>query len=132
MEQTLIIIKPDGVRRHLVGRILLRFEERNLTISKMYLGTITKEKAKAHYDHLKNEVFFTDIIDYMVSGPVVFAIIEGPNVIALTRKMIGATNPLEAAPGTIRGDFALTSRENVIHASDSIDTAKIEIERFFD
>ncbi|MHC5227370.1 nucleoside-diphosphate kinase [Enterococcus sp. LJL99] len=132
MEQTLIIIKPDGVRRHLVGRILQRFEERNLTISNMYLGTITQEKAKTHYDHLKNEAFFTDIIDYMVSGPVVFAIIEGPNVIALTRKMIGATNPFEAAPGTIRGDFALTSRENVIHASDSIDTAKIEIERFFD
>lgn len=131
MEQTLIIIKPDGVDRHLVGRILQRFEDRNLTISKMYLGKLTVDKAKEHYDHLRDKLFFKDIIDYMVSGPVVFAILEGENVIAITRKMIGATNPLEASSGTIRGDFALTSGANVIHASDSIEAAKVEIERFF-
>lgn len=131
MEQTLIIIKPDGTKRKLVGRIIQRFEDRGLSIQKMYQGFLQEEIIKEHYDHLKEKPFFTDIISYMTSGPVVFVLLQGENVIQITRKMIGVTNAMEAAPGTIRGDFAVDASENIIHASDSEESAKIEIERFF-
>lgn len=130
-EKTLIIIKPDGVKRHLVGRIISRFEERMLIIEAMRYGMLTKETAKAHYAHLADKPFFQDIIDYMTSGPVVFIVLKGENAIEMVRKMIGSTNALEAAPGTIRGDFATNKSQNVIHASDCAAAADVEIKRFF-
>lgn len=131
MEQTLVIIKPDGVRRRLTGRIIQRFEDKNFTIREMYQGIISKEVAENHYAHLKDKPFFPELIAYMTSGPVVFLLLEGPNVIALVRQMLGATNVLNAIPGTIRGDFACSTTENLVHASDSPENAAIEIQRFF-
>lgn len=130
-EQTLVIIKPDGVQRKLVGRIIQRFEDRGLTIKKMYQTMLEPKKVQEHYDHLKERDFFPALIDYMTSGPVVVIILENKDVIQIVRSMIGATNPLSAAPGTIRGDFAVSTTENVIHASDSEEAATVEIQRFF-
>lgn len=130
-EKTLVIIKPDGVKRHLVGRIISRFEDRQLTIDKMRFGYLTKEIAQAHYAHLADKPFFQDIVDYMTSGPVVFIVLKGENAIEMVRKMIGTTNALEANPGTIRGDFATNKSQNIIHASDCFAAADVEIKRFF-
>lgn len=132
MEQTLVIIKPDAVKRKLVGRIIQRFEDRSLTIKKLYQTTLNENVVKAHYEHLKEKDFFQGIIDYMTSGPVVILMLESKQVVQITRKMIGETNAATAAPGTIRGDFAVSMTENVIHASDSVNSARIEIKRFFD
>ncbi|MFC4772833.1 nucleoside-diphosphate kinase [Enterococcus hermanniensis] len=131
MEQTLVIIKPDGIKRKLIGKIIQRFEDRGLIIKKMTLETLSAAIVKEHYAHLKNEPFFDSLVDYMTSGPVVLMIIEQENVIHLIRTMIGKTNALEAAPGTIRGDFAIDSTQNIVHASDSQQAAQIEITRFF-
>lgn len=130
-EQTLVIIKPDGVRRNLVGRIIQRFEDRKLTIAQMRLGYMTEELAREHYAHLVDKSFFPDILSYMTSGPVIFLALEGENAIPMVRKMVGCTNALEADPGTIRGDFATNKSENVVHASDSPEAAAAEIQRFF-
>ncbi len=131
MEQTLVIIKPDGVKRKLTGRIIQRFEDKNLTIREMYQGVISEDIAKSHYAHLKDKAFFPELIAYMTSGPVVFLLLEGNDAIALVRQMLGATNILKAVPGTIRGDFACSTTENIVHASDSPENAAIEIQRFF-
>ncbi|MBO1308878.1 nucleoside-diphosphate kinase [Enterococcus sp. 669A] len=131
MEQTLVIIKPDGVRRKLVGRIIQRFEEKNLTIKEMYQGVMTDKIAQEHYAHLKEKPFFPNLVAYMTSGPVVFLLLEGADAIPLVRQMLGATNVLQAVPGTIRGDFACSTTENLVHASDSPENAAIEIQRFF-
>ncbi len=131
MEQTLVIIKPDGLRRKLVGRIIQRFEEKNLTIREMYQGVMTEEIAQEHYAHLKDKPFFANLVAYMTSGPVVFLLLEGPDAILLVRQMLGATNVLHAVPGTIRGDFACSTTENLVHASDCQENAAIEIQRFF-
>lgn len=131
MEHTLVIIKPDGVRRHLIGRIIQRFEEKGLTIVDMKLATMTPELAKEHYQHLAGRSFFQELIDYMISGPVVYLVLEGDDVIDIVRKMVGATKAADALPGTIRGDFAVPGTANIIHASDSRDASKNEIARFF-
>lgn len=131
MERTLVIIKPDGVRRHLIGRIIQRFEEKGFAIAEMKFATMTEKLAKEHYQHLSNRSFFDDLIDYMTSGPVVYLVLTGEDVIDLVRKMVGATKAADAVPGTIRGDFALPGTENIIHASDSRDAANTEITRFF-
>lgn len=130
-EQTLVIIKPDGVRHNLIGRILQRFEDRRLVISHMRLDTMTEELARKHYAHLQDRPFFQEILDYMTSGPVVYLVLEGENIIQLVRTMVGVTDGAKAAPGTIRGDFATNKSENIIHASDSPEAARAEIERFF-
>lgn len=131
MERTLVIIKPDGVRRHLLGKIIQRFEDKNLTIVAMRYGFMTEELAKEHYAHLKSRHFFQELVNYMASGPVVYLVLQGDAVIDMVRKMVGATKAEEALPGTIRGDYGLPGTENVVHASDSKDAAEVEIRRFF-
>ncbi|MEM4298196.1 MAG: nucleoside-diphosphate kinase [Nitrososphaerota archaeon] len=121
-ERTLIVIKPDGVRRGLVGKILSRFEDRGFKIVGLKMQTLTKEEAEEFYSPHVNKPFFSDLISFITSGPIVAAIIEGPSAIEVVRRMIGPTNPKEAPSGTIRGDFGLGLTENVVHASDSFES----------
>ncbi len=131
MEKTLVIIKPDGVQRGLAGPILTRFETRGLRIAAMKFMQIDRALAERHYDVHKGKFFYEDLVNYITSGPVLVMVLEGPEAIKVIRAMIGATRPHEAAPGTIRGDFALTGLRNLVHASDSPDTAKAEIDLYF-
>lgn len=131
MERTLVIIKPDGVQRGLIGPILTRFENRGLRTVAMKFMQIDRALAERHYAIHKGKFFYEDLVRYITSGPVVVMVLEGPEAIKVVRAMVGATRPHEAAPGTIRGDFALTGLRNLIHASDSPDTAAAEIGLFF-
>lgn len=131
MEKTLIILKPDSVKRKLVGRILQRIEDKGFTIEQMKMTQLTPEILQEHYAHLKDKPFFGEIVQFMTSAPVVVAVVSGDNVISAIRILVGKTNWLEASPGTIRGDFAFSTNENLIHASDSMESANEEIERFF-
>ncbi|MFP3164340.1 MAG: nucleoside-diphosphate kinase [Acidianus sp.] len=127
-----VMIKPDGVKRRLIGEIISRFEKRGLNIIAMKMVRISRETAEKLYEEHKGKSFFEDLISYITSGPVVCMVIEGDEAVSVIRKMIGATDPKEALPGTIRGDFALSKAENVIHASDSPEKAKKEISLFFE
>ena len=127
-----VMIKPDGVKRRLVGEIISRFEKRGLNIVAMKMVRITRETAEKLYEEHKGKSFFEDLISYITSGPVVCMVIEGDEAVSVIRKMIGATDPKEALPGTIRGDYALSKGENVIHASDSPEKAKREMSLFFE
>ncbi len=131
VEQTLIFIKPDGVKRQLVGQILARFEQRGLYISELKKMTISSELSDTHYAEHIDKPFYPRLKQYVTSGPVVAAIIEGKNAIAIVRAMCGTTDPKEALPGTIRGDFAVSLDANVIHSSDSVASAQRECENFF-
>ncbi len=131
-ERTLVLIKPDGVHRGLIGRIISRFEEKGLKIVAMKMLHLTKDKAEEHYAQHRGKPFFDGLINYITSAPIVAMVVEGKNVVACIRKMVGATNPQEAEPGTIRFDFAMDIGRNIIHASDSPDTAEREIKLFFD
>ena len=131
MEKTLVIIKPDGVKRHLVGKIIQRFEEKGLVITALKMETLTLSLLEEHYNHLVTRPFFPELVDYMTSGPVVILILTGENAIEIVRKMVGTTNPLQAEIGSIRGQYGLSHTENVIHASDSTAAAQAEIQRFF-
>ncbi|NKC58486.1 nucleoside-diphosphate kinase [Vagococcus fluvialis] len=131
MEQTLVIIKPDGVQKRLVGEIISRFEKRGFTIKNIKMEQLKEDVVKEHYAHLKSEPFFMNIVKFMTSCPVVCLILESPLAVQSVRQMVGATNPQEALPGTIRSDFGFISSSNIIHASDSIEAAEIEIKRFF-
>ncbi|WP_319370921.1 nucleoside-diphosphate kinase [uncultured Ilyobacter sp.] len=131
MEKTLLIIKPDGVQRGLVGRILARVEKKGFKISAMKLEKISKEKAEVHYAEHKGKGFYLELLEFITSSPCVLAVIEGKNVIEGLRKMAGKTNPLEADIGTIRGDFAVVVSQNIVHTSDGIESSKREIENFF-
>lgn len=131
MERTFVILKPDAVKRKLIGEIISRFEKKNLTISQMKITEITEEIALIHYDHVKQYSFFEDMIKYITSGPSVIMIISGENAISTVRNMIGKTSCFESPPGTIRGDYGLHRFENLIHASDSVESAELEIKRFF-
>lgn len=132
MERTLIIIKPDGVQRGLIGPILTRLERRGLRFAAMKLMQITPELAARHYAVHKGKGFYEGLIAYITSGPVVVAVIEGNDVIEIVRETMGATNPAKAKPGTIRADFALEIGRNLIHGSDGADTAAFEIPLFFE
>ncbi|SFL97910.1 nucleoside-diphosphate kinase [Salibacterium qingdaonense] len=132
MEQSFIMVKPDGVQRNLVGDIVQRFENKGYTLAAAKLMSIPGEMAEKHYDELKDKPFFDSLISFITSGPVFAMVWEGENVIAEARKMMGATNPAEAAPGTIRGDYAVQVGMNVIHGSDSPESAAREIDLFFD
>ncbi len=131
VERTLVLIKPDGVMRGLMGRIITRFEEKGLKIVAMKMMKVTNELAEKHYEQHKGKPFFEGLINYITSAPIVAMVVEGKNAIACVRKMVGATNPQEAEPGTIRHDYAMDIGRNLIHASDSPETAKREIELFF-
>ncbi|MDD4627065.1 MAG: nucleoside-diphosphate kinase [Syntrophomonas sp.] len=131
MNRTFAMVKPDGVEKGLVGEIISRFEKKGLKIVALKIMKITPELAEKHYSEHKGKPFFADLVNFITSGPVAAMVLEGENVIPTVRTMMGATNPQDAAPGTIRGDFALTIDENIIHGSDSPESAMREIGLFF-
>jgi len=131
MERTFIAIKPDGVQRGLVGEVLRRFESRGMKIVALKLMRISPKLAEEHYAEHKGKDFYDRLMRYVTSGPVVAAVIECPGAIDMVRKMVGATVPAEAAPGTIRGDFGLELPLNIVHASDSPASAEREIKLYF-
>lgn len=131
MERTLVIIKPDGVQRGLIGPILTRLERRGLRFAAMKLMQITPELAARHYAIHEGKPFYEPLIVFITSGPVVVAVVEGNDAIDIVRKTMGATNPAEAEPGTIRADFGLEIGRNLVHGSDGPDTAAIEVPLFF-
>ncbi|GEA28146.1 nucleoside diphosphate kinase [Microcystis aeruginosa NIES-4325] len=131
MERTFLMIKPDGVQRNLVGGIIQRFETKGFTLVGLKMMQVSRELAEKHYAVHKERPFFGSLVDFITSSPVVAMVWEGEGVIASARKIIGATNPLNAEPGTIRGDFGISVGRNLIHGSDGPDTAKDEVSLWF-
>ena len=131
MERTLVLLKPDAVERKLAGEIISRFEKRDLRIVDLKLLQVTRETAQEHYSHVSHLPIYSDMIDFIISGPVIAAVIEGERVIQMVRAMLGSTKSYESSPGTIRGDYGSHSFKNLVHASDSHESAEIEIKRFF-
>lgn len=131
VEKTYSMIKPDGVKAGHIGEIINRFERAGLVIERMEMGVVTPEQAKKNYAEHEGKPFYDGLVKYVTSGPVVKMVISGENAVAKCRSLMGATNPLEATPGTIRGDFGLCMDENVIHGSDSVASAEREISIFF-
>jgi len=130
-ERTLVLIKPDGVQRLLVGRILARFEERGLRIVGLKLVTADRALAERHYLVHRGKGFYEGLLEFITSGPLVAVVLEGPGAIGMARRMLGVTRPQEAAPGTIRGDLAVDTGQNLVHASDSAETAAAELALWF-
>ncbi len=131
MERTLSIIKPDGVEKNVIGEIYKRFEDSGLTIVEAKMLHLTRQQAEGFYAVHKERPFFSDLVDYMISGPVMVQVLEGENAIEKNRELMGTTNPAEADEGTIRKDFATSIEKNTVHGSDGPDTAKEEISFFF-
>lgn len=131
IERTLSIIKPDAVAKNVIGEIISRFEKAGLRIAALKMMQLTRQQAEAFYGVHRDKPFFNDLVEYMISGPVVVQVLEGENAIARNRELMGATNPKEAAPGTIRADFADSIDANAVHGSDSPETAAQEIAFFF-
>ena len=131
-ERTLVLIKPDGVQRLLTGRILARYEDRGLRIAGLKLVSVDRDLAERHYDVHRAKPFFGSLVDFITSGPLVALALDGPNAISVVRTINGATRPYEAAPGTIRGDFALETGQNLVHASDGPETAEAELALWFE
>jgi nucleoside-diphosphate kinase len=131
IEKTFVMVKSDGVQRGLVGKIVQRFEERGLKICAMKMMKISKELAERHYGEHKGKGFYEPLLDHITSGPVVCMVLEGENAVAAVRTMMGKTNPQDAAPGTIRADFSQVTGRNIVHGSDSSESAKREINLFF-
>ena len=130
-ERTLVLLKPDAVRRRLIGELIKRIEQKNLDIVALKMIRVDKNLAEAHYAEHRGKPFFPELIEFITSGPVVAMVVEGPGAISVIRRLMGKTNPFEAEPGTIRGDFGLDKQYNLIHASDGPETARKEIELFF-
>ncbi|HSK53038.1 MAG TPA: nucleoside-diphosphate kinase [Clostridia bacterium] len=130
-ERTLVLVKPDGVQRLLTGRILARYEERGLKIVGLKLVRVDRDLAERHYAVHREKPFFDGLVEFITSGPLVALALDGPNAIAIVRALNGATRPHEAAPGTIRGDFAVETAQNIVHASDSAETAASELALWF-
>jgi len=130
-ERTLVLIKPDGVERGLVGEVLARIERKGFALIALQMRALEREIAEEHYGEHKDKPFFADLVAFITGGPLVAAVIEGPEAIASWRSMMGATNPANAAPGTIRGDLATETQMNVTHGSDSPESAAREIALFF-
>ena len=131
IEQTYLMIKPDGVQRGICGEIISRFEKKGLKLVAMKLMVIPEATAKKHYAEHEGKKFFPSLISYITSGPVLAMVWEGDNAVQVCRNLMGKTNPQESAPGTIRGDFGMVTGVNIIHGSDSVDSAKREIGIFF-
>lgn len=132
IERTLVLIKPDGVKRRLIGEILSRIEAKGLTIAAMQLQNVSEDRARRHYAEHEGKPFFGSLVEFITSGPVVAAIVEGPRAIAAFRQIAGGTDPVEkAAPGSIRGDLALITQDNLVHGSDSPESAAREIGLWF-
>lgn len=131
MEKTFLMVKPDGVQRNVIGEIVSRFEKKGYHLAGAKLMQIPTELAEQHYGEHKERPFFGELVEFITSGPVFAMVWEGENVILTARHMMGATNPKDAAPGTIRGDFAVTVGKNIIHGSDSAESAEREIGLFF-
>ena len=130
-ERTLVLIKPDGVQRQLVGRILARYEDRGLKLVGLKLVHVDRDLAERHYAAHRQKPFFAGLVEFIISAPLVALAFDGPNAIAVVRAINGATRPHEAAPGTIRGDYALVGLRNLVHASDAPETAAAEIALWF-
>jgi nucleoside-diphosphate kinase len=130
-ERTLVLVKPDGVQRLLVGRVLARYEERGLKIVGLKLVRVDRELAERHYAIHREKPFFGSLVQFITSAPLVAVALEGPNAIAVARAINGATRPHEAAPGTIRGDLALETAQNIVHATDGAETAEDELRLWF-
>ncbi len=130
-ETTLVLVKPDGMERRLVGEILARLERRGLELEGARLVKVTKPMAREHYAEHSGKPFFKGLVDFITSGPVLALAVSGESAISVVRTMMGATNPLDSAPGTIRGDFALELSENIVHGSDSKGSARRELALFF-
>ena len=131
METTLVLVKPDGVKRALIGEVIKRFEKRGLRLAALKMCRLSKEMAEKHYAEHAGKAFFAGLVEFITSGPVVAMAVQGENAIRVVRTMMGATNPLDAAPGTIRGDLALVMANNVIHGSDGPESAVRELAMFF-
>lgn len=130
-ESTLLIVKPDGVRRHLIGEVLRRVEEAGLTIDELRMETIPRDVAEEHYGEHREKPFYEELVTFITGGPVVVAKVSGERAIATWRELMGPTDPADAPPGTIRGDFASVITENVVHGSDSPESAARELKLFF-
>ncbi|OUJ18966.1 Nucleoside diphosphate kinase Ndk [Methanonatronarchaeum thermophilum] len=129
--RTFLAVKPDGVKRGLVGEVIKRIEDKNLKIVGLKMIWLDREKAEKHYEEHKNKDFFNELIEYITSKPIVAMAIEGQNAVSVTRNLIGATDPSEAKPGTIRGDYGLEISENIVHAADSPENAERELNLYF-
>jgi len=130
-ERTLVLVKPDGVRRGLAGEVISRLEQKGLTLVAMELRTLSRETAEQHYAEHKERPFFGELVDFITSAPLVALVVEGPNAVTGVRRLMGVTNPVEATPGSIRGDYALEIGQNLVHGSDSPESAAREISIFF-
>jgi nucleoside-diphosphate kinase len=130
-QRTFVMVKPDGVRRGLVGEVVRRIETKGYSLAEMKMFTITRDLAERHYAEHEARPFFGELVSFITSGPVVAMVVEGPNAVVGLRQIMGATNPLEATPGSIRGDFATEIGENIVHGSDSPESAAREISLFF-
>jgi nucleoside-diphosphate kinase len=131
MDRTFVMVKPDGYARGLVGRIMVRFEEKGFRLVDAKVMQLSREHAEQHYEHLRTKVFFDELVDFIVSGPIFAMIWEGKDAVKNARAIIGATNPSDALAGTIRGDFAVDVASNIVHGSDSDGSAEREIKLFF-
>jgi len=129
--KTFFMIKPDGVQRNLVGEIISRVEAKGFSITKIKMMTISKDLAEKHYEEHKDKPFFSDLVSFIISGPIVAMQVEGENVVIQIRNLMGATNPSESTPGSIRGDLATELDKNVVHGSDSDESAERELSLFF-
>jgi nucleoside-diphosphate kinase len=130
-QQTLVLIKPDGVQRGLAGNIILRLEARGIRIAAMKMMQIDQALAEHHYGEHRERPFFQGLVDFITSSPIIALVLEGPNAVELVRNSMGATNPAQAAPGTIRGDLAVDIGRNLVHGSDSVESATKEVALFF-
>ena len=131
IEKTLVLVKPDGVKKHICGEVISRFERKGLEVEAIKMIQVPEELAKKHYAEHEGKRFFKDLIAFITSGPVLAMVIKGENAVAAVRQINGATDPLKAVPGSIRGDFATSIDENVVHASDAPETAEREIGLWF-
>ncbi len=131
MERTLILVKPDGVQRGLTGEIIKRFEQRGLRIIGLKFLSVPRELAETHYGEHRERPFFNDLVNYIVSSPIIAIVFEGTNAVAAARQTIGSTKPHESAPGSIRGDFALEIGRNLVHGSDSVENGEKEVALWF-